>query len=166
MLFHSLPELFHYFREEYKNIINVKVFSRLLYFIWRGKNHKNENKKKKTARLIFICLATKINYPKSHYWYGGTHKKRRWLFSREKQLIASDTQWHRTNPLNNAQRHSQYKPLIQSGGPAAAHESFQPWSYSLQMQLMLNQIASHQSKAVQSISQHTKHSASITLEAG
>jgi len=46
--------------------------------------------------------------------------------SAEQQLIASDTQWHRTNPLNNAQRHSQYKPLIQSGGPTAAHESFQP----------------------------------------
>lgn len=84
------------------------------------------------------------------------------MFSREKQLIASDTQWHRTNSLNNAQCHSQYKPLIQSGDPAAAHESFQPWSYRLQLQLMPNQIASHQSKAVQSISQHTNHSASIT----
>lgn len=79
------------------------------------------------------------------------------MFSTEKQLIASDTQWHRTNPLTNAQHHSQYKPLIQSGDPAATHEPFQPRPYSLQLQLMLNQTASHQSKAVQSISQHTRH---------
>lgn len=88
-------------------------------------------------------------------------KKRRRLLSRDKQLIASDTRWHRSNPLNNTQCHSRYKPLIQRGDPAGAHQQFQPRSCSFQLQLMLTQIARHQSRAMQSISQHTQRSASV-----
>lgn len=119
--------------------------------------------RKKTTRLGFICLATKLkNCPKSHCWYRGTRKKkRRRLLSRDKQLIASDSRWHRSNPLNNTQCHSRYKPLIQHGDPAGTHQQFQPRSCSFQLQLMLTQIARHQSRAMQSISQHTQRSASV-----